>query len=159
MSRAFSFDAWLRLVEERKLLLTAAEFKQLTVGQTVAVIPVDYIGFLFAEQASEYKICANLAYVPETFLRRFEGAIVPLGAHREEKGFVMSSGRAKPVTAHYHSAKLKLVPEDSLDKIELCCSAEDPFLSVGSGDGYTRFMLASLQNLRALPPLYFTKEP
>ena len=92
------------------------------------------------------KIHANKNYSPQDLYQRVKKIIIPTGNVKHSKTAVWNSDSfATFEEAQYYQ----------FNNFDLCGIADDPWLSNGSGDGYSRWIL--WDKLKEMPDIYFNE--
>ena len=160
METAQEFDEWIKLAVSKKLFLTSDDYKNLTPEKEYIAVEGDYVGFLFAE--NRRGIEPNKIYTPQDLYQRVKHILVPTGEIKQEDGAVAHQdgfARIEPLQFYcFHECYLNENKQENKNKFcdfELCGSDDDPYLTSGSGDGYTRWIL--WERLNEMPSMYFNE--
>lgn len=151
---ALEYTDWIKLAEDKNLLLTEDQFKELKEGQTYAAAQVDYLRFLAIEWAEKHNIELDTVYSAEDLFSRVKSHITPDGVMEEKPGYVVAENccnvEEKPV--RYYPIILDLIEVSGPFESSLYALQKSPILMSGNGDGWTRWML--WDDVIQMPDLY-----
>ncbi len=151
------FDQWIKYAEDNNLLITEEEFLKLCKAKPYKVVQIDYVRFLAIEYGNQYDIKLDRTYDPMILYHRFIDDFIPTNVDDLTKSPVLKNCcEAKLEKVQFYGAIL--VPFNSNDYYEIGLyktNEGQSWLSSGSGDGYTRWML--LSNLSKMPNVYIKR--
>jgi hypothetical protein len=164
MKNALEFEDWIKYAEKNDMLITKDSFLSLTEKKRYAVVEADYIRFLAIEYGKRYNIVFDKVYKAPELYAQFKEYLARLDKGKIVKAPVMKCDckeGGKGVYAvfenvtQYEALLYHFDPEQDPFVISLSEVEDSKYLSSGSGDGYSRWML--WENVEKMPPLYITK--
>jgi hypothetical protein len=163
-NRALEYSDWMKYAKDNNLFFGPKDYADLEPGKKYYAVQIDYIRFLSIEYPDRHNIKIDKIYDPVDFFNKFKSGLTATGnITKKRKPVIRQRGKNKCCAAlEENVASYEVIVDPYYDKsfgndkeFKMDLShVESNWLSSGSGDGYSRWMLWN--NVAIMPKFYFT---
>lgn len=137
---ALEYDNWLAYAEKHGMVLTVEKFNNLSTNSMHHVVQIDYVKFFVKEYGESVGAECNKVYDARTLFNRFKDTLIRKGTERKERGPVVTNLGVETREFHSYDVEYMTFNTNELSSLKIV-NVEHDWLSFGSGDGFSRFML------------------